>query len=78
MVPRPVNTFFTGQKRLLKMLREIICDNPQQEVHEKQRRFVIIGIGGAGKSEVCLKFAEENRERYMFPSLALDEFLLTV
>jgi primosomal protein N' len=63
MVPRPVNTFFTGRKRVLKMLREIFCDNIQHEINDKQRRFVIIGIGGTGKSEVCLKFAEENRER---------------
>ncbi|ERF72190.1 hypothetical protein EPUS_02077 [Endocarpon pusillum Z07020] len=64
LVPRPVNPFFTGQKTLLKMLRETICDNLHQEVHHKQRRFVIIGIGGAGKSEVCLKFAEANRDRF--------------
>ncbi len=30
-----------------------------------QRRFVIIGMGGSGKSEVCLKFAQLHLNRYV-------------
>jgi nucleoside-triphosphatase THEP1 len=32
-------------------------DNPQQD-----RVFVITGLGGLGKSEICLKIANEMRE----------------
>ncbi|KAL8722147.1 MAG: hypothetical protein Q9181_007550 [Wetmoreana brouardii] len=32
--------------------------------HMEQRIFVISGIGGTGKSEVCLKFAEDHRDEY--------------
>lgn len=30
----------------------------------QQRKFVLYGLGGSGKSQLCLKFAEDHRERY--------------
>lgn len=30
-----------------------------------QRTFVIIGVGGIGKSEVCLKFVEDHGDEYV-------------
>lgn len=32
---------------------------------DKQKRFIITGLGGQGKSEVCLKFASLMREEYV-------------
>jgi hypothetical protein len=62
-VPRQVNPFFTGRKRILETLEKKICTSFPEKDHRQQRRFVIVGMGGIGKSEVCLKFAEDNRER---------------
>lgn len=64
IVPKSVNPFFTGRKRVLRKLREIFC-LPDDEEKFRQKRFVIHGIGGAGKSEVCVKFAHENKNRYV-------------
>jgi hypothetical protein len=63
-VPRPTNPYFTGRRDILTELREKLCNNDEDEATPKlQKRFIIYGIGGSGKSEVCVKFAEENRER---------------
>jgi hypothetical protein len=54
---------FTGRKDILKELKAQLCDSDNEAKEEGQKRFIIHGIGGSGKSEVCLKFAEENRDR---------------
>ncbi|RFU34865.1 hypothetical protein B7463_g1450, partial [Scytalidium lignicola] len=59
-VPRSVNPHFTGQKEILTTLCEQLCNTEIEE----QKRFIIYGMGGSGKSELCLKFAEENRESF--------------
>lgn len=70
LVPRQVNAFFTGRKETLETLHAKIYDTSRDE-RPRQKRFVIVGMGGIGKSEVCLKFAEDVRERYVFCSLTL-------
>ncbi|RDW58320.1 hypothetical protein BP5796_12250 [Coleophoma crateriformis] len=64
LVPRSVSSFFTGRSDVLKRLRTSLCPSPKSINESRQRRFVIIGVGGAGKSEVCLKFAEDNKNRF--------------
>ncbi|TKA72754.1 hypothetical protein B0A49_04593 [Cryomyces minteri] len=64
LMPRNVNTFFTGRKDLREELKQKLLPTSVQCPEAMQRRFILIGIGGAGKSEVCLKFAEDNRERF--------------
>jgi hypothetical protein len=62
MIHRPVNPLFTGREDVLQRIERSIMMNstsPQQ-----QRRFVITGMGGQGKSEICLKTADLLRERY--------------
>ncbi|RDW64991.1 hypothetical protein BP6252_10642 [Coleophoma cylindrospora] len=65
MVSRIVNPAFTGQNSILKLLQKELCSSSvdQQKPH-RQKRFIIYGIGGSGKSEVCLKFANDNREKF--------------
>ncbi|TVY42073.1 Nephrocystin, partial [Lachnellula occidentalis] len=58
-----VSPFFTGRKQTLQTLKETFCGDDENSGRSEHRRFVIYGMGGAGKSEVCLKFAHENRER---------------
>jgi hypothetical protein len=38
------------------------CLSPR--LPKMQRRFVLYGLGGSGKTQVSLKFAQDNRDRY--------------
>jgi len=57
------NPFFTGRVAMLQKLHDALCVRSEKGKALEQRAFVIQGMGGAGKSEVCVKFAHENRER---------------
>ncbi|KAI9889263.1 MAG: hypothetical protein M1814_005638 [Vezdaea aestivalis] len=58
LIPRDVNTLFTGREELIKRVElALFSSNGVQ-----QRRYVITGLGGTGKSEVCLKFAAKHRQ----------------
>ena len=62
MVPKSTNTLFTGRTRILKKLYDTLgLRASSSKVEERQKRFVIFGEGGIGKSEVCLKFANIHR-----------------
>lgn len=55
-VPRRLNTLFTGRTDILSRIKNAIQNDPQQD-----GVFVITGLGGLGKSEICLKIANEMR-----------------
>jgi Mrp family chromosome partitioning ATPase len=58
MVPRPVNGLFTGRSELIAQIQSAIrTDDPSMT-----KRLVITGMGGMGKSEVCLRIANEMRQ----------------
>jgi hypothetical protein len=61
-VPRSVNTLFTGRTDILQRIESDLTTTTDLG---QQRRFVITGIGGQGKSEICLKVADLVRERYV-------------
>ena len=64
MVPRAVNPLYTGRKELgVRLARAFSFNDPAPP--EKQRIFVITGLGGTGKSEICLKYAEDHREKFV-------------
>ena len=65
MVPRSASRLYTGREELGKRLAQAFSIDASR--HPKlQRTFVIIGRGGTGKSEVCLKFAEVHRSQYVY------------
>ena len=62
MVTRRVNPVFTGREEEIKDLQRSLC--PSQSIKLLAiwpKIYVIHGLGGAGKSEVALKFAYDNR-----------------
>lgn len=64
MVPRTTNTLFTGRGELLLRIQKVIrCS--QTASPDKQKRFIITGLGGQGKSEICLQVANQMREEYV-------------
>lgn len=64
MVPRAVNPLYTGRGELGERLAQIFSFDPSTPSIQ-QRTFVIIGVGGIGKSEVCLKFVEDHGDEYV-------------
>ena len=60
MPPRPLSPRFTGQELYLDKLR-----NYFGQPSSLRRRFLLYGKGGVGKTQLALKFAEENADRYV-------------
>jgi signal recognition particle GTPase len=66
MVPRIVNNLFTGRTDLLNRIRDALLGHGTPGA-QQQKRFVITGLGGQGKTEVCLKAANLMREECVAP-----------
>jgi len=68
---------FTGRFRYLETLRRHF--GPR--VEQSQRRFLLYGMGGAGKTQICLKFIQENADRfaavYFLSSVTLSSLSVT-
>lgn len=60
-VPRAISSIYTGREPLLNQLKALLglADS------NIQKRFVVYGMGGSGKTEFCCKFAQDNRNRYV-------------
>ena len=61
-VPRRINTLFTGRTKLLERVKDAMRSEKLE-----QKVFIITGLGGVGKSEICLKIANEMRQEYATP-----------
>lgn len=61
-VTRSPNTLFTGRDDILQHLDNIITDCLKESWVQKQCRIVITGMGGQGKSEICLQLAHRLRQ----------------
>lgn len=59
--PQSISSFFTGREELLKELSTMFIQPPGPLSDQYQRRFVIHGIAGSGKTQFCCKFADMNR-----------------
>ncbi|KAH6677009.1 hypothetical protein F5X68DRAFT_173967 [Plectosphaerella plurivora] len=62
--PQTVSSYYVGREDLLEELRDTFIQSPGPSHRQYQRRFVIRGMGGSGKTQFCSKFAEENRARF--------------
>jgi adenylylsulfate kinase-like enzyme len=58
-----VNSLFTGRTELLVRIQAVLRGNTTSS--NKQKRFVITGLGGQGKSEICLQVANSLRDEYV-------------
>lgn len=64
-IPRPASKNFTGRETLLKQLEDCLVPKrgAKGEVKDARRTvFVLCGLGGAGKTQVSLKFAETHKK----------------
>ncbi|KAI8625466.1 tetratricopeptide repeat domain-containing protein [Xylariaceae sp. FL1651] len=62
--PQSVSSIFTGREMLLQRLRDNFIQPSGPLRNQSQRRFVIHGLAGSGKTQFCCKFAEDNRDRF--------------
>ena len=65
MVGRSASSLFTGRAEIANLLRQKIVSTPFDRGHNQHKIFVIWGLGGSGKTQFCLKFVEDNRDRYV-------------
>ncbi|KAI4176500.1 MAG: hypothetical protein LQ346_007884 [Caloplaca aetnensis] len=60
-VPQSARSIFTGRRSELARLAGSLLPPKSSHRPHLQKRFVIFGLGGSGKTELCRKFAQENR-----------------
>ena len=65
-IPQSVSSIFTGRESLLQDLTTMMLDPESSKANSVriQKRFVIYGLGGSGKTQFCCKFAQDNRQRF--------------
>ena len=56
----PSSTNFTGRRDYLTKLRDYFSVKPDGPLRRKS--FLLYGMGGIGKTQICLKFTEENSD----------------
>lgn len=61
--PPQTTSDFIGREDVLDTLYEALLPPDTIESTAQQRRFVIYGMGGSGKTQLCSKFARENQKR---------------
>lgn len=60
-VPHHVSVLYTGRSDILEGLRKVLL--PTSSNLRSQKRAILYGMGGSGKTQVCLKFATDYGER---------------
>lgn len=61
-IPQVVSSFYTGREDVSRLVTDSLL-NPMARTPGQQRRFVIHGVGGSGKTQFCSKFAQDHRAR---------------
>jgi hypothetical protein len=61
-VTRSTNNLFVGRDAILTTTEKSIRHSLQDVNTTRQQRFVITGMGGQGKSEICLQLADRVRQ----------------
>lgn len=61
LMPNP-STRFTGRTEAIAKLKRYFFSNTNDAV-QKTKFFLLYGMGGIGKTQICLKFVEEMSDR---------------
>ncbi|TQV91394.1 tetratricopeptide repeat domain-containing protein [Cordyceps javanica] len=62
--PQNVSSYYTGRQKQLDELASILNVTSSRQRQTHQKRFIITGLGGSGKTQFCCKFAQDNRENF--------------
>jgi hypothetical protein len=61
-IPQVVSSIFTGREDMTQLVERTLLAEDDNSACQ-QRRFIIYGIGGSGKTQFCCKLAQKHRER---------------
>ncbi len=64
IIPRCSSTYFTGRRLHADVVREKLGPVSHFDEANRHKICVIYGLGGAGKTQFCLRYAEDNKARY--------------
>ena len=64
IVPRCSSTYFTGRRVHAEVVREKLGQVSHLDEANRHKVCVIYGLGGSGKTQFCLRYAEDNKARY--------------
>ena len=64
-IPQKPNSsaLFTGREDILEKLKHHFA--PQDQRNTQRKYFLLYGMGGIGKTQICLKFVEDMADRYL-------------
>ena len=62
-VPHNLSALFTGRDDIIQKISEMCLPSSTQDRRIMQKRFVLYGLGGSGKTQICIKFAHDYQER---------------
>ena len=63
LVPHNSTGLFTGRDDVLRKLHDCFFPSRNDIRLATQKRFIVFGLGGSGKTQTCTVFAEAHRER---------------
>jgi len=61
-VPYNASSIFTGRQDITERLERSILPSKTQTQLPMQKRFILYGLGGSGKTQFCLKFIQDHRQ----------------
>ncbi|KAN0067442.1 hypothetical protein V8E54_014532 [Elaphomyces granulatus] len=64
LVPHNSTGLFTGRDDVLRKLHDCFFPSRNDIRLATQKRFIVFGLGGSGKTQTCTVFAEAHRERF--------------
>lgn len=62
-IPQTVSSIFTGREAQLEELNTTFFAPSSTVQSRNQKRFVIYGVAGSGKTQFCCKFAQDYRKQ---------------
>jgi hypothetical protein len=65
-VPHNLSGIFTGRNEVVQKLCVGCLPQKSADAPQIQKRFVLLGLGGSGKTHISLKFAQDYRERWVY------------
>jgi len=62
-VPYSASSIFTGRQDITERLERSILPDRTKTQLPMQKRFILYGLGGSGKTQFCLKFIQDHRQK---------------
>ncbi|KAF2435578.1 hypothetical protein EJ08DRAFT_604586 [Tothia fuscella] len=64
LVDRSPTIYFTGRETHARIMKNKFTNTQRQKGRKSHPIYVIYGLGGSGKTQFCLKYVHDNRQRY--------------